>query len=84
MLFVMERSWQIEHDAFTGKLADLDASDLAAKWYGYTLLAADAKHFRARATGKAEMAGDVWEIDEAGEPQNAANLCPPAPKPAGP
>lgn len=77
-LYVAERSWQAEHDTYSKNLHDIGTDDAAleAKRYGYAVLQADKDHFRARATGKDDMEGDVWEIDEGGEPKNTASVCP--------
>lgn len=77
-----QEAWKGEHGKYTAKLAELELGDDFGKRYDFVITKADAKHFTATATGKADQAGDVWVIDEKLEPSNTKNLCEPAqPKP---
>lgn len=77
-----QEAWKGEHGKYTAKLAELELGDDFGKRYDFVITKADAKHFTATATGKADQAGDVWVIDEKLEPSNTKNLCEAAqPKP---
>lgn len=70
-----QEAWKSEHGKYTAKLGDLDLGDDFGKRYDFKITKADAKHFAATATGKADQTGDVWEVDEKLEPSNTKNLC---------
>jgi hypothetical protein len=75
-LFREEMAYQQERDRFAPDMKTLRAEGVvSARRYDWAIVRADERHFLARATGKGEMAGDVWEIDEKGEPKNTADLC---------
>lgn len=72
----MQNDWLAEHKKFASTLKELDAEAIIApRRYSYAVVAVTPKHFKVRATGKDDMAGDVWEVDEKGEPTNTTNLC---------
>jgi hypothetical protein len=50
-------------------------------WKRYTpsIVKASRTGFVMRASGKGEMAGDIWEIDEKGTVKEVATACPAAP-----
>jgi hypothetical protein len=74
-----EEAWKADHARYTAKLAELESVGVSVadfgKRYEFKLGKADAKHFAATATGTGDQAGDVWEVDEKGEPTNSKNLC---------
>jgi Tfp pilus assembly protein PilE len=43
--------------------------------YDYVITEAGPQLFRAEARGKNEMTGDLWVIDQTGQPQNVDNVC---------
>ena len=72
----MQTDEQTEKGKFAATLKELDAEAIISpRRYAFTMVEATAKKYRVRATGKDDMAGDVWEVDERGEPANTANLC---------
>ena len=70
-----QAAWQAEHDKYSANLKELELGGLEIRRYDYSLVEGTAKTFRARATGREDMAGDVWEIDQTREPKNTANAC---------
>lgn len=74
-VFRAQESWKEEHKKFSSKLEELELSPDLLRRYDFKLVKGDAKRFFATATGKDEMAGDAWEIDEKGEPKNTNNVC---------
>lgn len=75
-LFREQMAYQQERDRFAPDMKTLRAEGVvSAKRYDWAIVRADERHFLVRASGKGDMAGDVWEIDEKGEPKNTADLC---------
>ncbi len=75
-----QRFWKEDHGGYT---ADLQRLDTVLEWKRYTpsVVKATQAGFVMRATGKDEMAGDIWEIDEKGAVKEVASACPPASAP---
>jgi hypothetical protein len=65
-----------EQKKFAKTLKELDPDGaVTARRYTFEVVDLGAKHFKVRAIGKDDMAGDTWEIDERDEPENTLNLC---------
>ena len=76
MVHTGEMAWEVEHDAYTASLKEAGVEGiLEPKRYDFAIVQAGPKGYRARAAGKDDMAGDVWEVEGSGEPKNSANLC---------
>ena len=72
---VGERAWF--EDEKKGYSKDLKEIGAVMDSKRYTIAVVDVKpaHFLVRATGKDDMAGDVWEVDEGGTPRAVTDIC---------
>jgi hypothetical protein len=75
-LSTMQEQTMADTKKYAKTLKELDADLIVSpKRYGYEMVESTAKHFKVRAIGKDDMAGDVWEVDERGQPENTTNAC---------
>lgn len=73
-LFVAEESYRAEKNTY-GTLDEVGFRPSGEKLrYDYVLVSHDAEHFVAEARGKDEMNGDLWRVDEHGQPENLATV----------
>jgi hypothetical protein len=75
-IYVSEESYRAENGTYLKDLNKIGFKTFGMKQrYKYAVLSASKDKFAARATGEAELAGDVWEVNEAGEVKNLKNAC---------
>lgn len=73
-LHVAQEAHHAETDSY-GAASDIGFQAASGGFYSFEVTSHDANSYQARAVGQGDMTGDIWQVDQRGQPENISNAC---------